>query len=298
MQEEPLVRAYTACILANIAFLEPGQQTVLRAGGVAPLVKLLKSSDDKKVTLHSTAAIQNLTYKNTLCCQAVLEQGGERALKKLLQHKSGDVKQFAAGALANLQLYRRSQDSESAMQAQTESSSSAMPSIGSSKVEKSAKSVSRKVAKILRRRSNDISQGDKLRREGAATTIQARFRGLQGRRKFERKRAQSLKKGNRYDVFRVNDVRAEMAVLPPLGHKDGILSKRGSADLGGFGSALSSGAYHSGRRPQRLAPLDSDIRNAQATKLPSITDPHNRMSSMLPPMPPAGAGLRPMGVRC
>ena len=35
---------------------------------------------------------------------------GERALKKLLQHKSEDVQQFAAGALANLQLYRRAKD--------------------------------------------------------------------------------------------------------------------------------------------------------------------------------------------
>ena len=36
--------------------------------------------------------------------------GGERALKKLLQHRSEDVQQFAAGALANLQLYRRAAD--------------------------------------------------------------------------------------------------------------------------------------------------------------------------------------------
>ena len=41
--------------------------------------------EDKKVTLHSTAAVQNLTYKNTRCCEKVLENGGEKALKKLLQ---------------------------------------------------------------------------------------------------------------------------------------------------------------------------------------------------------------------
>ena len=58
LQDEPLVRAYTACILANIAFLEAGQRMVLEAYGVPPLVRLLKSKDDKKVTLHSTAAIQ------------------------------------------------------------------------------------------------------------------------------------------------------------------------------------------------------------------------------------------------
>ena len=96
--EEPLVRAYTACILANIAFLEPGQAAVLDAGGVAPLMRLLKTKrEDTKVTLHSTAAIQNLTYKNTACCSEVLDNGGEKALKALLSHKKEDVQQFAAG---------------------------------------------------------------------------------------------------------------------------------------------------------------------------------------------------------
>ena len=48
----------------------------------------------------------------TTGCHAVLEQGGERALKKLLQHRSEEVQQFAAGALANLQLYRRNNEEE------------------------------------------------------------------------------------------------------------------------------------------------------------------------------------------
>ena len=102
------VRAYTACILANIAFLEAGQFKVLHASGIAPLMKLLKQKkEDTKVTLHSTAAIQNLTYKNTECCAEVLDHQGEKALKNLLTHKKEDVQQFAAGALANLQLYKR-----------------------------------------------------------------------------------------------------------------------------------------------------------------------------------------------
>ena len=110
--DEPLVRASTASILENDAFHEHATQRVLDANGVEPLVRMLKSKsgEDKKVTLHSTAAVQNLTYKNTLCCQEVLEAGGEKALKKLLQHKSDDVQQFAAGALANLQLYRKKED--------------------------------------------------------------------------------------------------------------------------------------------------------------------------------------------
>ena len=57
----------------------------MRLGGLPPLVRMLRGKEDKKVTLHSTAAVQNLTYKNTLCCQEVLEHGGEKALKKLLQ---------------------------------------------------------------------------------------------------------------------------------------------------------------------------------------------------------------------
>lgn len=86
---EPLVKAYTACILANIAFLAPGQDRVLEEDGVRPLVHMLQSkytkNQDRKITLHSTAAVQNLTYKNQQCCQQVLEEGGETALKKLLK---------------------------------------------------------------------------------------------------------------------------------------------------------------------------------------------------------------------
>ena len=141
--DEPLV-PYTACILANIAFLEPGQQKVLDANGIPPLVRLLKGKEDKKVTLHSTAAVQNLTYKNTACCQEVIENGGEKALKKLLQHKSDDVQQFAAGALANLQLYRRKEDAEPG--------SGGAPSGGGR-----GSSMSRKVAKILRRKIRAIA---------------------------------------------------------------------------------------------------------------------------------------------
>lgn len=84
-QEEPLVKAYTACILANIAFLADGQETVLEARGVRPLVMMLKEKNDKKITLHSTAAVQNLTYKNERCCQEVIKEGGEKALNKLLK---------------------------------------------------------------------------------------------------------------------------------------------------------------------------------------------------------------------
>jgi len=293
--DEPLVRAYTACILANIAFLEPGQVQVLRAGGVPPLVALIKAKEDKKVTLHSTAAIQNLTYKNTQCCQAVLEQGGEKALKKLLQHKSEDVQQFAAGALANLQLYRRTAEEPSPAAA----SGSSIPPIGKS--EKPSKSVSRKVAKILRRRSYDESSAtyhpdERARSDDAAIVIQSCYRALQGRREYERKLRQNAKKGNRYDVFRVNDVRAELSVLPPLGQNDGVLRKLpGIGDSSGGGSV----GFGGGRRPQRLAPIDQVVRSQQATKLPSISDPHGRMAS-LPPMPPmnsGGMGLRPMGVR-
>eukprot|EP00304_Pavlova_gyrans_P011443 CAMPEP_0206054874 /NCGR_PEP_ID=MMETSP1466-20131121/39049_1 /ASSEMBLY_ACC=CAM_ASM_001126 /TAXON_ID=44452 /ORGANISM="Pavlova gyrans, Strain CCMP608" /LENGTH=244 /DNA_ID=CAMNT_0053430095 /DNA_START=127 /DNA_END=857 /DNA_ORIENTATION=- len=113
MEDEPLLRAYTACIIANVAFLEVGQKRVLEAGGVPLIVRLLKQRD-RKVQLHSSAAVQNLTYKNPQCCAAVLSEGGEKALNKLLRHKSEDIQQFAAGALANLQLYRRGLEAEQA----------------------------------------------------------------------------------------------------------------------------------------------------------------------------------------
>lgn len=81
------MKAHTACILANIAFIEPGQEKVLQANGVRPLVRILKNArdQDRKITLHATAAVQNLTYKNTSCCEEVLDEGGESALKKLLK---------------------------------------------------------------------------------------------------------------------------------------------------------------------------------------------------------------------
>lgn len=246
--EEPLVRAYTACILANIAFLENGQQKVLDAGGVPPLVTLLKTKDDKKVTLHATAAIQNLTYKNTLCCQSVLEHGGEKALKKLLQHKSEDVQQFAAGALANLQLYRRAAD-----EATHQTSSSLAPPIGNKK----SGGLNRKVKNILRRRADDnkANTGSQQHQEDAALHIQACFRGNRGRADARRKKEKMNKKKNRYQSFNVNDVRNELKnneYLPPLPSQ-----VRRLPVLGGATDAV-TGNRGGGRLPgMRLAPLES-----------------------------------------
>ena len=140
---------------------------------------------------------------------------------------------------------------------------------------------------------------------------------MKGRKEFERKQRHAQKKGNRYNVFSVNDVRNEISVLPPLGGPSamggmGIRkmpglppppdmgraqmpgSMPGLAPLDGFGG----GAVFNGRRPQRLAPIDQHVRSQQATKLPAITDPGSRMPS-LPPMgpPDGGRGLKPMGVR-
>ena len=265
--DEPLVRAYTACILANVAFLEPGQQRVLDANGVQPLVRMLKSKsgEDKKVTLHSTAAVQNLTYKNTLCCQEVLEAGGEKALKKLLQHKSDDVQQFAAGALANLQLYRKKEDDA-----------------GSGRG-----GAMRKVAKILRRKGGgsggggegspgggggggggvSLMQSHGVSPHEAAATIQACYRGMVGRKRYEqRMRNQKRKGGNKYgSKFNVNDVRAELGDLDGggggghnmMGRKlPGLLPPAGGG--GGFDAALGGmggGGLRQPRMPPRLAPL-------------------------------------------
>jgi len=298
--EEPLVRAYTACILANIAFLEPGQKRVLDAGGVGPLMRLLKQKkEDTKVTLHSTAAIQNLTYKNTACCSEVLDNGGEKALKSLLSHKKEDVQQFAAGALANLQLYKRKDDEGLAP----------LPKSG----------VARKVAKILRRKGGGGSANDSPRGTDAggpsgaspgsesgsvhggrvaeaAMMIQAQYRGMQARRQYEQMyRNQKRKKTNKYDVFRVNDVRKELAVMEPADNRGNMgggrlpmvpnaeaangLFRKQPGGLPGLGGNATS----AGRLPARLAPIGG------AGGLPKL--PGQGSAASLAPLGHMGGGL-------
>lgn len=258
---EPLVRAYTACILANIAFLEQGQQRVLDAHGVPRLVLLLKGKEDKKVTLHATAAIQNLTYKNTLCCQTVFEHGGEKALKKLLQHKSEDVQQFAAGALANLQLYRRAAD-----EAQQQEKSSLAPPINNKK------SVNRKVLNILRRREKGDAgspSSQKQQQEDAAVMIQSAFRRRVAVKEVARKQRKAQKR-HKFDTFNVSDVRKELAkndLLPSLPSNMKKLPQMGGINA---------------MKPLRLAPLEAQ---PGPSRLPPI--------SKLPPLPmPAMPAMR------
>ena len=261
--DEPLVRAYAACILANIAFLEAGQKQVLDAQGVAPLVRLLKTKDNKKVTLHSTAAIQNITYKNAECCHAVLEKGGERALKKLLQHRSDEVQQFAAGALANLQLYR--QNSESSPK---------------------QKKGSRLVKNILRRKPAAAAQseglGNPYQAELAATTLQAAWRARSDRKEVAIRRSRQKKKDAKYEVFRVSDVRQELSMLPQL---PSSLKKLSPVHGGGMGGGMGGGAGGDSmgmpppRRPPRLAPLGA------AGRLPPLGG-----GASLPPLGGNGGG--------
>ena len=85
-----LTRAYSACILANIAFLQQGQVEILHFGGVSQLVRLISRREDRKVVLHCVAALQNLTYKNSDCCFELLEQG-KPLLLGLSAHPAGAV---------------------------------------------------------------------------------------------------------------------------------------------------------------------------------------------------------------
>ena len=274
------MRAYTACIIANIAFLEPGQERVLTAGGVEPLLRLLKAKEDKKVTLHSTAAVQNLTYKNTRCCSEVLELNGEKTLKKLLQHKSDDVQQFAAGALANLQLYRRKAGLE-------QPASSALPARASPGGTYNYSPPRKGFAKLLRKVGGKKGNGDSTGSHGftcssytaqdAARTIQACYRGWAGRREFELRRKGAARKGNKYEKFSIADARAELSggglgALPPLagglrglakrGGAAGMLPPPGRMGAQGMGSGLDGPSGFAGvaqdttrKPPQRLAPL-------------------------------------------
>lgn len=250
-QDEPLLRAYTACIIANVAFLEVGQKRVMEAGGVPLIVRLLRQRD-RKVQLHSSAAVQNLTYKNPLCCAAVLEEGGEKWLNKLLRHKSEDIQQFAAGALANLQLYRRSLEQDRAG--------------------KGGKGAS--------------SKRSSARSTQAATQIQAAVRGHLARVRYEellrdlhgpnaeRSRASGMGNGfgrrqaagttdlvgsNRYDVFRVKDVRTQLDILPPslppIGGGGAPPAQRSAAirNVGALQPAVPGASTKGG--PRRLEPL-------------------------------------------
>ena len=389
------MRAYTACILANIAFLEPGQEQVLRANGVRPLVQMLKSKEDKKVTLHSTAAVQNLTYKNTACCEDVVREGGEKALKKLLQvseprclhspfacspahrswsdvclalsascggtepfrarafltscvllsrvaltgttacltnqkmhphllphaspprhtqHKSEDVQQFAAGALANLQLYRKKQRDDT----------DAMPGRGSS--------MSRKVAKILRGRGKGGSSSDgglgggslgferQLQLDEAATRIQAIARAHMGRKRYEQERRtrveRAAKSERKYNAFSINDVRAELNVVsggmaaaggPGPPRLQSILNRGMPPPSLGPGAGFADVGRSVMAPPRRLAPIGGALPKLQpigggGMQPAHIRQPEMPPSSLMGRMPPAGGlgagGLgMPPGVR-
>jgi len=187
------------------------------------------------------------------------------------------VQQFAAGALANLQLYRRKANDEGG---------DGLQPVGSGKVS----SMSRKVAKILKRKgpaaggatydsaagsavydSSSLPRPQPNQRmvEQAAMMIQARYRGAAARKHFERRRREDKKKGNKYDVFSIAKVREEVNVLPPL--QDSSLHR------GGFGAK---------RHPTRLAPLgnmNSSPKSGQ--KLPGISNMDADRPQGLPPMP-------------
>lgn len=175
--EEPLVKAYASCILANIAFIEEGQEAVFNAGGITPLLSLLREHQDTKVKTHATAAIQNLTFKNAACCASVLQARGDKLLKRLLSHSTEDVAQFAAGAIANLQLYRGADDA--------------------SRGERIKKNAG----------CGGPSTNEQTR---AATSLQAVWRGHRGRRWYADMKRWSEKKKPRYSTFSVHAVRNEL----------------------------------------------------------------------------------------
>lgn len=207
------------------------------------------------------------------------------------------MQQFAAGALANLQLYRKADDNgESSPTGRSTGAGSMM---------------SRRVAKILRRKPNNSTASsssdspppalpaglrglqerqDQQEMERAAIVIQSRFQGMIGRKNFEvaRKRAaKAEKKGrNKYGGDNIisgarEESEGNSSGGPNWGGLGGRLGGKGlpGIGIGALGGGGSSGAMGSGwgdamsaiRRPPggRLAPL------------PSISSSH----SALPPMP-------------
>mmetsp|Transcript_31311 Transcript_31311/g.78321 ORF Transcript_31311/g.78321 Transcript_31311/m.78321 type:complete len:377 (-) Transcript_31311:190-1320(-) len=252
-EDEPLLRAYTACIIANIAFLEIGQRRVLEAGGIPPMVRMLKEKD-RKVQLHSSAAVQNLTYKNAPCCEAVLAEGGEKALNKLLRHKSDDIQQFAAGALANLQLYRRQVeiDARGAKMGKLHQVST----LGLALDQKNLAKHSRAATSIQAALRGHLARVQLAAQVRLAVRAKAGGRGQKNgygngygnggksgdgsANGFGRKQVDTgnMVGNNKYDVFRVKDARSQLDVqapsLPPIGvGGNGIVGPRGGPMSGG-----------------------------------------------------------------
>ena len=65
------------------------------------------SKDEQRVLVHCTAALQNITYKNPDGCETVMGAGGEKILRKALKKAPLEMQQYISGALANLGLYRK-----------------------------------------------------------------------------------------------------------------------------------------------------------------------------------------------
>ncbi|KAG8460566.1 hypothetical protein KFE25_011341 [Diacronema lutheri] len=271
-EDEPALRAYTACIIANVAFLEIGQGRVLEAGGVPLVVRLLKHKD-RKVALHSTAAVQNLTYKSAECCAAVLQEGGEKVLNKLLRHKSDDIQQFAAGALANLQLYRRNLEHTLQRNAHRQGASGLALDQRALAARDRAATLIQAAARGRLARLRYVGAFRRQHAHGGAASRrpQSRARGAHaaggaGGNGFGRRQVDGgdMIGANKYDTFRVKDVRTQLDVLPPSLPPIGSLS----GGRGGVGLIAAVPLQLPGPKGQarKLAPL-------QAIKQPPSIDP-------------------------
>jgi len=274
---EPLVKAYAACILANVAFLREGQDRVREAGGIGPLLALLREKHESKVTLHAAAAVQNLTFKSEACCRVVLQLKGDKLLKKLYNHASSDVQQFSAGALANLQLYRSGGEAEA-------TPSPLLPTPGKKGRKKKG-----------RGGAGGAAGAEEVR---AAVAIQAVCRGRAGRQRHADIKRRQDKKKPRYETFSVHAVRSEFESGQGAGR----------AVRGTFPLAPMGGPPIGGRMPMPLpAPSGLAPRGAPAGKLapigtlPPIGGGGSNSGPPLPPLAPgrmAPSSLSPvLGVR-
>jgi len=217
-------------------------------------VRLIARREDRKVVLHCVAALQNLTYKNSNCCYELLEQGGEKALKKLLKKSSDEsMHQYAAGAVANLMLYRRNPEGWNLDGAEQNANPSAVPSAPTPLSPSSHQTnthhppwgISRRAKQSLRRKlaaeraapaSEGVGCGGREGSDGtfgiehaveAALVIQARYRGLAGRR--ERWRRAEAGHSRRSDLR--------------LGHKSIVNRARAEASQPGIGTHLGMGPH-------------------------------------------------------
>jgi len=94
-------RTSAAAVLRGLAVYSYAKVAIAEAGGIPPLVQLLRDgSEDAKV--ETAAALRNLTHGSDANKVAIAEAGGIPLLVQFLRDGGAGTKKWSAGALRNL----------------------------------------------------------------------------------------------------------------------------------------------------------------------------------------------------